>query len=159
MTGKRVAGRRANPFRVGGTVGGAYFTDRSAELARITAALTEPGAKLLVAGERRVGKTSTLERAVEAVNAEGGTACMADLSTASTPVDMANRILTAALRVVKRGWAAALRDRLALLKLSVTLKSDPVAGGFAVGFDLSARDADAQAPVSYTHLTLPTNRE
>lgn len=145
MTGKRVAVRRGNPFRVSGTVGGAYFTNRAAELARVTAALTEPGAKLLVAGERRIGKTSTFERAVEAVNADGGTACMADLSTASTPVDMANRILTAAHRVVKRGWAAALRDRLSLLKLSVTLTSDPVAGGVAVGFDLSARDADAQS--------------
>jgi hypothetical protein len=145
MAGTQRAGRRENPFRVSGTVAGPHFTDREDELARITAALTEPGAKLLVAGERRIGKTSTLERAIAKVNAAGGAACMADLSTASTPVDMANRILTAAHRVVKRGWASALRDHLAQLKMSVTIKPDPVAGGVTVGFDVSARDADAQA--------------
>lgn len=141
----RNAERRENPFRVSGTVAGPHFTDREDELSRIIAALTEPGAKLLVAGERRIGKTSTLERAVADVTATGGAACTADLSTASTPVDMANRILTAAHRVVKRGWASALRDHIAQLKLSVTMKPDPLTGGVTVGFDVGARDADAQA--------------
>lgn len=144
MPGKRPPTGRENPFRISGTVGGPYFTDREDEITRIVRTLGGPGAKLLVAGARRTGKTSTLERAVEIVTAAGGAACMADLSTASTPVDMANRILTAALRVVKRGWATALVDRLALLKMSLTMKPDPVSGGMAVSLDMSVRDADAK---------------
>lgn len=85
-----------NPFRIHGLVGGEYFTDRGDELKRMTKALTEPGAKLLVFGPRRMGKTSAILNAVDTVNKSGGHAFLADLSTASTAVDMGNRILTAA---------------------------------------------------------------
>ena len=44
---------------------GAHFTDREAEVARMAAALRTPGAKLVVYGDRRLGKTSALERAAE----------------------------------------------------------------------------------------------
>ena len=40
--------RHDNPFRIGGTVAGPFFTDREAEIARCAATLQEPGAKLLV---------------------------------------------------------------------------------------------------------------
>ena len=152
MAGKRTAGHQ-NPFRISGTVAGAYFTNREAELARIVRTMREPGAKLLVTGARRIGKTSTLERAVEAVTTAGAAACMADLSTASTPVDMANRILTAANRVVKRGWAMALREHLAHLKLSVTMKPELETGLPSLSLDVSVRDSDpATQEASLAHV-------
>lgn len=131
-----------NPFRVSGTVTGAYFTNREDELARIVRTLQEPGAKLLLAGARRTGKTSTLERAVETVTAAGGAACLADLSTASTPVDMANRVLAAAMRVVKRGWASAIRERMAHLTAGVSFTPDPATGFVIPSLNVSVRAAD-----------------
>ena len=68
-----------NPLRIHGVVSGEHFTDRADEVGRIVAVLREPGAKLLVYGPRRMGKTSAILRAVERVEEEGGHALLADL--------------------------------------------------------------------------------
>ena len=93
-----------NPFKIHGIVEREYFTDRTSEIRRIAALLREPGAKLLVFGARRMGKSSAVKRAVDRVNRGRGRAFVADLSTASTPIDMGNRILRAATRVLGRRW-------------------------------------------------------
>ena len=81
---------RNNPFRIHGVVEGEYFTNRTAEIKRMVNALTEPGCKLLVYGPRRMGKTSTILQAISRINEGGQHAFLADLSTASTAVDMGN---------------------------------------------------------------------
>ena len=68
-----------NPFRIGVAVRGAFFTNRADETARVADPLREGGARLLVVGERRVGKTSVLLRSIERVQrgssvADGNTA-------------------------------------------------------------------------------------
>ncbi|MFZ1728950.1 MAG: ATP-binding protein [Bacteroidota bacterium] len=133
---------KRNPFRIHGVATGETFADRAAEVARLEAALTEPGSKLIVYGPRRMGKTSALLRAIERVNADGGHAFFADLSTASSATDMSNRILAAASAVLGRTLRDFLTDLVSKLKLSVTLTADPATGLVLPGLDLQARDWD-----------------
>ena len=68
------------------------------------AILAEPGAKLLVYGDRRMGKTSTLRVAIAEHGADGGLAGLADFSTATSYADLANRILGVATKALGRRW-------------------------------------------------------
>ncbi|MBE0642673.1 MAG: ATP-binding protein [Bacteroidetes bacterium] len=135
--------KKSNPFRIHGVATGESFADRVAEVARLEAALTEPGSKLIVYGPRRMGKTSAVLRAIERVNKGGGYAFCADLSTASSAADMSNRILAAAGAVLGRTLRDFITDLVSRLKLSVTLTADPATGLVLPGLDLQARDWDA----------------
>jgi len=65
----------SGPFRVGTT---ATFTDRAEELALALDTMRSRG-RLVLFGERRMGKTTLLRRAAERLEAEGGTAIYVDL--------------------------------------------------------------------------------
>lgn len=118
----------ANPFRIGGVVSDAFFTNRADELRRIEKALLSPGDKLLVFGPRRMGKSSTLDRAIANVTARKGVAFRADLSGATTVTDIANRILQGASRAIGRRWQDVLSGFLKAITLKVSLSLDPVTG-------------------------------
>ncbi len=133
-----------NPFRVGGTVVGEHFTDRADELKRIVAALSEPQAKLLIYGPRRMGKTSTLESAVLRLREEKRAAVVADLSTATTLADMASRILQAAARQLRATWENVVGDLVNHLKFGVSVVLDPNSGSPTLVLDLSRRNAPLQ---------------
>jgi len=133
--------RGANPFRIHGVVTEQFFTDRAAELARILAALQEPSAKLLVYGPRRMGKTSALVRAIGRHEETGGVAFLADMSTASTLVDVANRILEAAGRALGRKWRDSIGDFVKRLGMRITLTPDPDSGLILPSLDVSLRSA------------------
>lgn len=130
-----------NPFRIHGVVAGEFFTDRAAEVDRIRATLREPGAKLLVYGPRRVGKTSAIARAVERQRAAGGVAFLADLSTGTTIADAANRILEAAGAALARKWKDVLVDLVKRIGASVTLAPDPATGLIVPSLNVSLRSA------------------
>jgi hypothetical protein len=117
-----------NPFRIGGVVSDAFFTDRADELRRLEKALLSPGDKLLLFGPRRMGKSSTLDRAIANVTARKGVAFRADLSGATTVTDIANRILQAASRALGRRWQDVLGSFLKALTLNVSLSLDPATG-------------------------------
>ena len=117
-----------NPFRVDGVVEPPFFTDRADEVARIRAALEGAPAKLLVYGERRMGKTSALHVARLAVERGGGHVVFADLSTASSPADMANRVLEAATAALGRRWRDYLGDLTSRLRVRLQLTPDPATG-------------------------------
>ena len=99
-----------NPFRIHGVVSEQFFTDRAGEVNRILKTLAEPAAKLLVYGPRRMGKTSAIVRAIARRQAEGGVAFLADMSTASTLVDIANRLLDAAGRALGAKWKDSINE-------------------------------------------------
>jgi len=102
--------------------------DRAAEVTRIVRTLVEPSAKLLVVGERRMGKTSTLLTAIERVRARGGKAFLVDLSTASSFADAATRVIKAAARALGPDWRD-LADVIARhVKATLTVKTDPGTG-------------------------------
>jgi hypothetical protein len=128
-----------NPFRIHGLVAGDYFTDRDEELKRLIHALTEPGSKLLVYSPRRMGKTSAVMNAVDTVNKNGGHAFLADLSTASTAVDMGNRILSAASRTIGKKWKNFVTDVVSRLNVTVSLTPDPTTGIPLPSIDINLR--------------------
>ncbi len=119
---------RENPFRIGGVVEPPFFTDRAEEVGRIREALERAPAKLLVYGERRMGKTSALHVARLAVERAGGRVVFADLSTVSSPTDMANRVLAAASRGPGRSWGDFVSDVAGRLRVRLELVTDPATG-------------------------------
>ena len=132
-----------NPFRVGGTVVGEFFTNRADEIRRIMAALKEPQAKLLVYGPRRMGKSSVLETCVRRLESEGKPALMADLSATTTVSDMATRILQAAVRQLRSTWENVLSDLVSHLRLNVKVVAE--AGGQpTISLDVSRRSAPVE---------------
>lgn len=143
-----------NPFRIHGVVAEQYFTNRAAELDRIGRTLREPAAKLLVYGPRRMGKTSALVRALEIHARGGGTAILADLSTASSLVDIANRILEAAGRELGRRWKDAIHDFVERVGIAITLTPDPATGLIVPSLDVGLRAAPLDAQQSSLARTL-----
>lgn len=129
-----------NPFRIHGVVTGEYFTDRDDELKRLVRALTEPGSKLLVYSPRRMGKTSAVMNAVDTVNENGGYAFLADLSTASTAVDMGNRILAASSKIIGKKWKNFITDVVSRLNVKVSLTPDPATGIPLPSIDINLRN-------------------
>ena len=134
-----------NPFRIHGTVSGPYFTNREREVARFRDVLSEPTAKLVVYGHRRMGKTSALEVAARSIRDDGGHAVMADLSTASTITDLGNRILEGVATSLGRRWREVLGGLIDRFGGTLKLTSDPATGLVIPSLDVSLRDAPADA--------------
>jgi RecA/RadA recombinase len=133
-----------NPFRIHGVVVDEFFTDRDQEIGRILKILREPASKLVVYGPRRMGKTSALVRAVSQHEAEGGVAFLADLATASTLVDVANRILESAGKALGRKWRDVINDLVAKMGVSLSLTPDPVSGLVLPSLDVKLRGASLE---------------
>ncbi len=133
-----------NPFRIHGTVRKEFFTDRKIELVKFERVLREPAAKMLVYGQRRMGKTSTLENAVDTVNAKGGHAFLADLSTVTTVTDMANRVLTSAAKTVGRRWASFISDLVSRLQTAVKVSPDPATGLMLPSLEIGVRQENLE---------------
>jgi hypothetical protein len=134
-----------NPFRIAGVVQPPFFTNRAAEVARVRVALSEPTAKLLVYGPRRMGKTSLLRLAMARDAMRGGLSCLADLSTASSPVDVANRVLSAATAVIGRRWVEVMQELPRRLGLSLRLGLDPATQLPTVSIEAGIREEPIEA--------------
>lgn len=118
-----------NPFRIDGIVRPPHFTNRERELGTIRDALGSPGAKLLVYGPRRLGKTSAIIVAKEAFEAEAdGSVVMADFSTASSVADLAHRLLSAAGTALGRRWRDFPTELARRLEVTLRLETDPATG-------------------------------
>ena len=136
--------QETNPFRIHGVVADEFFTDRDAEVARIMETLREPATKLLVYGPRRMGKTSALMQALARHESEGGVAFLADISTASTVVDIANRILEAAGRALGRRWRDSISEFVRRIGVTISLTPDPATGLVLPGLDVRLRAASLE---------------
>jgi AAA+ ATPase superfamily predicted ATPase len=145
-----VPAAKANPFRIGGTVSGRYFTDRAAELKRIAAALSEPQAKLLVYGPRRMGKSSAIESAARRARRKRQPVVVADLSAATALADVASRILQAATRQLSASWKDVVVELVRHLKIRVSVLPDPATGQPTVVLDVGHR----AAPIEEQRVTL-----
>lgn len=134
-----------NPFRIHGVVSRPDFTDREREVERMRRTLAEPGAKLLVCGERRMGKTSALRVAMGEHVAAGGLACLADFSTATSHTDLANRILDAATRALGRRWRDIVHDLSRRIGVNLDIGLDPVTQAPTASLGLGVREGTAEA--------------
>jgi hypothetical protein len=131
-----------NPFIVRRLARGRAFADREVEVARMVAALRDPGSGLVVFGPRRMGKSSALERAAEAVRSGGGHAAVATLATATDPADAARRVLEAIhAETGRRGWEIieAIAGR---LKAGITVVPSMVPGGLpSIRFEFGLQES------------------
>lgn len=125
-----------NPFRVGEPVGGEFFTDRADEVERIRRAMVEPS-RLLVMGPRRMGKTSAIRVAAEGARRAGARVVWADLSTASSPADVANRLLRAYSTEIAE--EKGLLDFARELRPRIGITFDPATGVPVLALDLERR--------------------
>lgn len=133
-----------NPFRIGGTVVGRYFTDRADEVGRIAAALAERQAKLLISGPRRMGKSSAIAAAVGRLRRKRQPVVVADLSTATALADVASRILQAAAAQLSARWKDAVGELIRHLQIAVTVVPDPATGHPTLVLDVGRRRASLE---------------
>jgi uncharacterized protein len=133
-----------NPFVIGTVAKGKRFTDRAPELTRLVRVLTAPGEKLVLYGERRMGKSSLLDRAAARAR-RTHPVVMVSLATASGVEDAAVRLLAAIEQAVRPGWRDVVLDIARSLTLAVT--AEPSAeGGFSyrIGFDHRRPDTQSR---------------
>src|SRR5215204_757091 len=131
-----------NPFVVSLLAEGAHFADREAEVARMAAALRTPGAKLVVYGDRRLGKTSALERAAEAVRRDREMVAVAAFSTASDASEAAQRILSAVQKEVGTSWRETLSRIAESVDASIEISPSSEPGALpSVKFGFGKREA------------------
>lgn len=128
---------RENPFRVGGHVTGSHFTDRADEVGRVRRALLEPS-RLLVYGPRRMGKSSTVAKAVERFRADGGVVAWADFSTATELTDISNRLLRSFAGELK-GVQERLLEFARSVRPEVSLTFEPAAQTPVLSFGVGLR--------------------
>ena len=88
-----------------------------------------------------MGKTSALVRAIDQHETDGGVAFLADISTATTLVDIANRILDAAVRALGKRWRDAISDFVSRIGLSLKLTPEPTSGLIVPSLDVGLRSA------------------
>ena len=108
----------ANRFAGGGVaVLGDDFTDRDAERKEIARSLQTPRGHLVVAGPRRMGKTSLLLAVRDELVKADHPVIYVDLWTASTVEDMTTRLAAAAAEALGRRWLDTLTKLGSRLKL------------------------------------------
>lgn len=112
----RINSAPQNPFIIGHHAEGAGFCDRRIEVDRIAATFRDPSARLLVYGDRRLGKSSTIHEAAGRVRGEGHAVVIVDLAVASTAPAAAQRILTAVNRELGIRWQDSATRLLARLR-------------------------------------------
>ncbi len=93
-----------NPFIIGHHAEGEGFCDRRTEVDRIADTFRDASARLLVYGDRRLGKSSTIHEAANRVRTEGKAVVIVDLAVASTAPAAAQRILSAVNRELGTRW-------------------------------------------------------
>ena len=119
----------SNPFQVTLLAQGESFADREGEVARIREAWESPGAKLVVYGERRMGKTAAMEVAAALARGRSRPVVIVNLATAVDLPDAMRRLLTAVHSAVGRSWKTLLQDLAAKLRVTVTVTPDPAGSG------------------------------
>jgi len=118
---RRSAEAERNPFIIGHLAEGEGFADRDKEVARICAALRDPSSRVLVYGDRRMGKSSTVRVAAEEVRAAGLPVAVVDLGNATSAEAAAQRVLAAVEKEVGRRWSDLLLNAVGKLKGTVTV--------------------------------------
>jgi hypothetical protein len=142
--------RQGNPFQAGTLAEGAAFADRAAEVALLRRTWETPGAKLVLYGVRRMGKTAAMHAAAALSRRARRRVVIVNLATAVDGPDAVRRLVTAVRCAVGRTWKTVVQDLAAKLRLTLTLT--PSADGTGVpGIQLGiAPSSSASRPGLFT---------
>jgi hypothetical protein len=127
--------QKQNPFDIGLIARGNHFADREQEVARIVHTFQSPGSRLLVYGDRRLGKSSAVDRAAQVARKGKQKVVVATLATATDPADAAQQIVRGVREQIGRNWRATLEGVAGRLQATMEV-SPPDAAGAAPGVRL-----------------------
>lgn len=125
---KALPARPQNPFEIGVIAHGNHFADREAEVDRIAGALQSPGTRLVVYGDRRLGKSSALDRAAAVARKAGANITVVTLATASDPAEAAQQIMRAVREQIGRNWRTTLDGIARRMQATMEVRPSPAAG-------------------------------
>jgi uncharacterized protein len=108
MTSRSIPAPKLNPFEIGLIARGNHFADREDEVERIARTFRSPGSRLVVYGDRRLGKSSAIDRAAEVARKAKQKVVVATLATATDPADAAQQVVRGVREQIGRGWRATL---------------------------------------------------
>ncbi len=132
-----------NPFIIGHPAEGAHFADRETEVDRIAKAFADPSSRLMVYGDRRLGKSSAVHRAASMAREDGQPVAIVDLATATSVTAAAQRLLAAVHREIGERWRDMLTRVVARLKGTVSITpSVDAQGNMSVSFAATPALAD-----------------
>ena len=117
-----------NPFLPAVIARGRHFADREEEVRRLRRVYGSPGSRLVVYGDRRMGKSSALDRAAELSRRNGQRVAIASFATATDAADAAKSLVLAVREQLGRRWREALESILGRLHGSVVVKPSPLPG-------------------------------
>jgi hypothetical protein len=129
--------RRAptNPFIIGHPAEGEHFANREMEVERIAKAFADPSSRLMVYGDRRLGKSSAVHRGAAMAREDGQAVAIVDLATATSATAAAQRVLAAVHREIGERWRDMLTRIVARLKGTVSITpSVDAQGNMSVSF-------------------------
>ncbi|HAQ58421.1 MAG TPA: hypothetical protein DCR32_05310 [Opitutae bacterium] len=130
---------KENPFRISGIVTGKYFIDRADECQAVIETMRGQGEKMLIYGQRRMGKSSILLNTADRLRKEKEQVVYADISPATSLTDVANIILHAFNKETGGtvNWIELLRQ----VQLSFTISSQGIP---SLDVSLKKESADKQ---------------
>jgi hypothetical protein len=133
-----------NPFDIGVIARGEHFADREAEVARIARAFQSPGSRLVVYGDRRLGKSSALDRAAAVVRKGKGRVVVVTLATASDPVEAAQQILRAVKEQIGRSWRGSLDGIAERMQATMEVRPGPPGSVPTIRFGFGLRERNEE---------------
>lgn len=134
-----------NPFEIGLIARGNHFADREHEVARIARTLQSPGSRLVVYGDRRLGKSSAVDRAAQVARKAKQKVVVATLATATDPADAAQQLVRGVREQVGRNWRATLDGVASRLQATMEVTPPEAAGappGVRLVFGLREQDQE-----------------
>lgn len=125
----------SNPFIIGHHAEGEHFADRKPEVGRIAKAFGDPSSRLMVYGDRRLGKSSAVHRGATIARDQGHAVVIVDLATATSATAAAQRVLAAVHREIGERWRDLLTRVVARLRGTVSFTpSVDAQGNMSVSF-------------------------
>jgi hypothetical protein len=140
-----VSPQKQNPFDIGLIARGNHFADREQEVARIARAFESPGSRLVVYGDRRMGKSSAVDRAAQVARKAKQKVVVATLATATDPADAAQQIIRGVREQIGRNWRATLNGVAGRLQATMEITPPDAAGtppGVRLVFGLREQDSE-----------------
>lgn len=144
-----MAHRTKNPFVIGHPAGGANLADRVPEVQRITKALADPSGRLLLYGDRRLGKSSIIGEAAAQARAAKTPVIIVDLAKVTSVEGAAKAILEGLSTELGRRWkdiATSLVARFRSSRVQVGAQPDLVGGLPTMTFSVTPSEEAEKEP-------------